>query len=198
MWNSIYNWLLYIVLCSFKPVSFTFSSSLVFTVLKGARTPGTPHRHLTFNGTGDLAELGHFRNGAFAELVLHWSRGCANGEPNIRQFCFSLSVKSHLLVVFFHQLLAQRRGDCPGRWLLDAAFGLCLFHNFTFFAWDWVTDWVSGCFGCLLPVSNLNSSCYSNPPFWPWTLATKTPRKTAAPFKPYKVPVYFDQLVVKP
>lgn len=26
----------------------------------------------------------------------------------------------------------QRRGDYPGRWFLDADFGLCLFHNFKF------------------------------------------------------------------
>lgn len=53
----------------------TFLSRLVVTVLEGAGPPGPPRRHLTVNGTGDMAELGPVGNRTLTQPVLHRAGG---------------------------------------------------------------------------------------------------------------------------
>ena len=62
----------------------TFLCSLVVTVLKGARPPGAPRRHLAVDGTGDLAELGPVGDRTLTQLVFHRAGGCAYDQKGKR------------------------------------------------------------------------------------------------------------------
>lgn len=88
----------------------TFLPSLVITVLEGAGPPGTPRRHLTVDGTGDLAQLGPVGDRTLAQLVFHRAGGCADkqkGTQNKQQIkltCFTLILFWFVFMLFFTYL----------------------------------------------------------------------------------------------
>lgn len=52
----------------------TFFGCLVLTVLIGAGSPGSPRRHLTLNGTADVAELGGVQRDTQTQITVHWTQ----------------------------------------------------------------------------------------------------------------------------
>lgn len=54
----------------------TFLAGLVLAVLIGTGPPGAPRRHLTLDGTADVAKLGGVRRQIQTEFTGHWPQGC--------------------------------------------------------------------------------------------------------------------------
>lgn len=56
----------------------TFLGWLVSTVLIGTRPPGAPARHLTLDGTANVAKLSGVGRQIQTKFTVHWSQGCRN------------------------------------------------------------------------------------------------------------------------
>lgn len=82
----------------------TFLCSLVVTVLEGARPPGAPRRHLTVDGTRDLAKLGPVGDRTLAQLVLHRTGGCRCADEHmVRLYVFLAAVNRNTTrLIYFH------------------------------------------------------------------------------------------------